>query len=42
MKMNTLEKLYLCLLYVKNEIILEKELMDRARIPLIRMLKESD
>src|SRR5699024_10805293 len=36
MKMNTLEKLYLCLLNEKPEILLEEELIKKANIPLER------
>ncbi|MDQ3047771.1 MAG: quinolinate synthase NadA [Bacteroidota bacterium] len=38
MKLNTLEKLYNCLKYELPEIILTKDLMDKARKPIIRML----
>ena len=39
MKLNTLEKLYLCLEYEKPEIILSEELMEKAKHPITRMLK---
>jgi quinolinate synthase len=39
MKLNTLEKLYKCLLKESNEILLEKEIMEKAKIPIQRMLQ---
>lgn len=39
MKLNTLEKLYNCLLYETPEIILDKNLIERAIVPLNRMLE---
>jgi quinolinate synthase len=41
MKLNTLEKLYLCMKEKTPEIILEKEIMKRALKPLQRMLEMS-
>jgi len=41
MKMNTLEKLYRCLLNEKPEIILSDDLMEKARKPILRMLSLS-
>lgn len=41
MKMNTLEKLYLCLKNETPEIILSPSLIKRARKPILRMLKIS-
>jgi quinolinate synthase len=41
MKMNTMQKLYLALNLEHNEIILDKELMDKARVPILRMLELS-
>jgi quinolinate synthase len=41
MKLNNLQKLYLSLKYEKPEIILKKDIMDRARIPILRMLELS-
>ena len=41
MKLNTLEKLYLCLEYEKPEILLSDELMEKAKRPITRMLKLS-
>jgi quinolinate synthase len=38
MKLNTLEKLYLCLKYEQPEITLPKELIRKARLPIQRML----
>ena len=41
MKLNTLKKLYLALLYEQPEIILKEELMVKAKMPILRMLKLS-
>lgn len=41
MKMITLKKIYLTLKYELPEILLDKDLMDRARIPIERMLEIS-
>jgi quinolinate synthase len=41
MKLNTLEKLYLCLRDESNEIIVSEEIMKKAIIPIQRMLKLS-
>jgi quinolinate synthase len=41
MKLNTLEKLYLCILNEKPEIILSDELIEKARKPIVRMLELS-
>ncbi len=41
MKMNTLEKLYLCLRDESPEIILDSEMIDKARRPIERMLNMS-
>lgn len=41
MKLNTLEKLYNCLHYEQPEIIVEKELAEKARRPIERMLELS-
>ena len=41
MKMNTLEKLHDCLLYEKPEIILSKDIINRALPPINRMLELS-
>jgi quinolinate synthase len=41
MKLNTMQKLYLCLKYERPEIILDKALMERARRPIERMLEIS-
>lgn len=38
MKLNTLEKLYLCLEYEEPQIIMEEHLLDAARKPIQRML----
>jgi quinolinate synthase len=41
MKLNTMHKLYLALKYERPEIILETALMEKARIPILRMLELS-
>jgi quinolinate synthase len=41
MKLNTLEKLYNCLKYEQPEIILDPELIEKAKKPIIRMLELS-
>ena len=41
MKLNTLEKLYLCLKYEKPEITLTKEIITKAKVPLLKMLSIS-
>lgn len=41
MKLNTLEKLYLTLKYEQPEVILEEEIMNMARKPILRMLEIS-
>ena len=41
MKLNTLEKLYLCLRDEKPEIILDRELIEKSSKPIIRMLDMS-
>ena len=41
MKLNTLEKLYNCLRYEQPEIIVDKELVEKARRPIERMLELS-
>lgn len=41
MKLNTLQKLYTCLLHEAPEITLDSDLMDRARKPLQKMLELS-
>lgn len=41
MKLNTMEKLYLCLQYERPEVQMSPELMDRAREPILRMLEVS-
>jgi quinolinate synthase len=42
MKLNTLEKLYECLLTGEPQIRLDEDLIERARIPLERMLELSN
>ena len=41
MKLNTLEKLYLCLKYEKPEITLTEEIISKAKAPLLKMLSIS-
>lgn len=41
MKLNTLEKLYLCMLNESPEISLSADLMDKARKPIVKMLELS-
>jgi quinolinate synthase len=41
MKLNTLEKLYLCMLHEKPEITLSDEVIEKARRPIVRMLELS-
>ena len=41
MKLNTLEKLYLCLKHERPEIILTKEIISKAKAPLLKMLSIS-
>ena len=41
MKLNTLKKLYICMKYEVPEIILDKELIEKAVIPIKRMLELS-
>jgi quinolinate synthase len=38
MKLNTLEKLYLCLKYEKPEIKLSRTLIEKAKLPIVKML----
>jgi len=41
MKLNTLQKVYLCMKYEKPEIILTDEIIEKARTPIVRMLEIS-
>lgn len=41
MKLNTMEKLYQCLLNEKPEITLTKEVIEKAKIPMLKMLELS-
>jgi quinolinate synthase len=41
MKLNTLEKLYLCMLHEKPEITLPDDVIEKARRPIVRMLELS-
>jgi quinolinate synthase len=38
MKLNTLEKIYIALKYEQPELIMDKELMEKAKAPMVRML----
>lgn len=41
MKLNTMEKLYLCLEHEEPELLLSDELIEKARLPILRMLEIS-
>ena len=41
MKMNTLEKLYDCMVDLKPELTLSAEIIERGRLPIDRMLEIS-
>jgi len=41
MKLNTLEKLYNCLKYEQPEILMDKDLIEKARKPIEKMLELS-
>lgn len=41
MKLNTLEKLYLCMMYEKPEILMDEELRLAAKKPMDRMMEIS-
>jgi quinolinate synthase len=41
MKLNTMQKLYLCLKNERPEIILDPEIIEKARIPIERMMEIS-
>jgi quinolinate synthase len=41
MKLNTLEKLYICMKYEMPEIMMSRELLEKGRIPIERMLEIS-
>jgi len=41
MKLNTLEKLYLCMKYELPEIIMREKLREDAKKPIVRMLEIS-
>ena len=41
MKLNTLEKIYNCLLSDENEIVLSKEIIEKAKISILKMLELS-
>ena len=41
MKLNTLQKLYLALKYEQPEILLDPSLLEKAKIPILRMLELS-
>jgi quinolinate synthase len=42
MKMNTLEKLYLCLRHETPEILLTEKVIEKAKKPILRMLELSE
>jgi quinolinate synthase len=42
MKLNTLEKLYNCLKYEQPEITMDKDLIEKAKKPIVRMLELSE
>ena len=41
MKLNTLEKLYICMKYEMPEILMSSELLEKGRKPIERMLEIS-
>jgi len=41
MKLNTIQKLYLALKYERPEIILDPVILERAKLPILRMLELS-
>jgi quinolinate synthase len=41
MKLNTLDKIYDCLMYGKNEILLDNEIIEKAKAPILKMLELS-
>jgi quinolinate synthase len=41
MRLNTLEKLYICLRDEINEIVVDKEISEKALKPIVRMLEMS-
>ena len=41
MKLNTLEKIYDCLNQGKNEIVLDEKTIEKAKLPILRMLELS-
>jgi len=42
MKLNSMEKLYLCLEHEQPELLLSEEIMDKARKPILKMLEISE
>lgn len=42
MKLNTLEKIYLCLKYELPELLMDEDLRIKAKIPIDRMLEISE
>jgi quinolinate synthase len=38
MKLNTLEKIYNCLAFEKNEVLLDEEIINKAKVPILKML----
>jgi quinolinate synthase len=41
MKLNTMQKLYLCLKYERPEIVMNQDIIDKARVPIEKMLEIS-
>ena len=41
MKLNTLEKIYDCLAYEKNEVLLDEKIIEKAKNPILKMLELS-
>ncbi|MDR2409169.1 MAG: quinolinate synthase NadA [Bacteroidales bacterium] len=38
MKLNTLEKIYNCLAFEKNEVLLDEEIINKAKVPILKMM----
>ena len=38
MKLNTIEKIYIALKYEQPELIMEKDLIEKAKLPIVKML----
>jgi len=41
MKLNTLEKIYIALKYEQPELLMDKDLIEKAKLPIQRMLELS-